>query len=280
MKKLPIVTAAERMAELKGVKLLMLGKSGIGKTFQIGTLPAEHTLVFEFEGGEMSLGRWEGDLYVTRQWSEFCDALVLLTGPNPALQASARFSCAHYERVMAECESVDAFAGYRYVVIDSMSALARICFTDCKAQPAAQSERSGRPDLRAAYGLLGQELIAAINQLQHARHLNVVITAILDERLDDFNRKVFVPQIEGSKTALELPGIVDEVVTLAEIKADDGTSYRAFVTHTVNPYGFPAKDRSGRLDLLEPPDLGALITKCAGTPPVRATPSNIPTSKE
>ena len=38
--------------------------------------------------------------------------------------------------------------------------------------------------------------------------------------------------------------------------------YRAFVTHTVNPYGFPAKDRSGRLDLLEPPHLGALIARC------------------
>jgi hypothetical protein len=52
---------------------------------------------------------------------------------------------------------------------------------------------------------------------------------------------------------------------LAEIKADDGTSYRAFVTQTINPYSYPAKDRSGRLDLLEPPDLGALIAKCAGT---------------
>jgi hypothetical protein len=62
-----------------------------------------------------------------------------------------------------------------------------------------------------------------------------------------------------------MPGIVDEVVTLAEIKAEDGSSYRAFVTHTLNPFGFPAKDRSGRLDLLEPPDLGALIAKCAGT---------------
>lgn len=57
---------------------------------------------------------------------------------------------------------------------------------------------------------------------------------------------------------------MDEVVTLAEIKAEDGSSYRAFVTQTVNPFGFPAKDRSGRLDLLEPPHLGALIAKCAG----------------
>ena len=95
----------------------------------------------------------------------------------------------------------------------------------------ATSDRSGKPDLRAAYGLLGQEMISALTHLQHARGKNVVFVAILDERLDDYNRKVFVPQIEG-KTSLELPGIVDEVVTLAEIKADDSSAYRAFVTHT------------------------------------------------
>lgn len=74
--------------------------------------------------------------------------------------------------------------------------------------------------------------------LQHARGKHVVFVSILDERMDDFNRKVFVPQIEGAKTAAELPGIVDEVVTLAEMKAEDGSSYRAFVTQTMNPYGY------------------------------------------
>ena len=72
-----------------------------------------------------------------------------------------------------------------------------------------------------------------------------------------------MPQIEGSKTSLELPGIVDEVVTLAELKADDGSSYRAFICHTLNPWGFPAKDRSGRLSMQEEPHLGRLIAKCA-----------------
>lgn len=39
---------------------------------------------------------------------------------------------------------------------------------------------------------------------------------ILDEKFDDFNRRYYQPQIEGSKTGLELPGIVDQVITLAE----------------------------------------------------------------
>ncbi len=141
--------------------------------------------------------------------------------------------------------------------------MSRQCFAWCKTQPGAISDRSGKPDLRAAYGLLGQEMIGALTHLQHARGKNVVFVSILDEKLDDYNRNVFVPQIEGKQTVAALIGIVDEVVTLAEIKAEDGSSYRAFVTHTVNPYGYPAKDRSGQLELLEPPDLRALIEKCA-----------------
>ena len=33
------------------------------------------------------------------------------------------------------------------------------------------------------------------------------------------------------------------------------------------PYGLPAKDRSGRLDVTEPPDLGALLAKINAAPP-------------
>jgi len=63
------------------------------------------------------------------------------------------------------------------------------------------------------YGLDGREMIAWLTHLQHTRAKNVWFVGILDERLDNFNRKVFQPQIDGSKTGLELPGIVDEVIT-------------------------------------------------------------------
>ncbi len=60
---------------------------------------------------------------------------------------------------------------------------------------------------------------------------------------------MFAPQIEGSKTGLELPGIVDQVISMAEVADDDGWGYRAFINHTLNPWGYPAKDRSGRLEI-------------------------------
>ena len=38
---LPIISASQRLAEKQGVKLVLLGKSGIGKTTQLKTLPED-----------------------------------------------------------------------------------------------------------------------------------------------------------------------------------------------------------------------------------------------
>ena len=103
--------------------------------------------------------------------------------------------------------------------------------------------------------------------------MNVWFVGILEEKLDDYNRRIQQLQIDGAKTGLELPGIVDEVITLAELKADDGSSYRAFVCHTLNAWGFPAKNRSDRLDAIEEPHLDRLMQKIAG--PARPAPERL-----
>lgn len=262
---LPIVTAEQRMAERTGVKLVMLGRSGIGKTTQLKTLPVDSTLFVDLEAGDLAVKGWRGDTLRPRTWLEFRDLVCFLAGPNHVLPPETPFSQAHFEHVCREYGDPAQLDKYDTYFVDSITVLSRWCFAWAKTQPQAYSERTGKPDTRGAYGLLAAEMLGALTHLQHVRGKHVVFVAILDEKTDDFNRRVFVPQIEGGKTATELPGIVDEVVTLAELPADDGTSYRAFVTHTVNPYGFPAKDRSGVLDLVERPDLGALISKCAAS---------------
>ncbi len=262
---LPIISADERMAEHSGAKIALFGKAGIGKTTLLKTLPETSTLFVDLEAGDLAVKDWRGDCVRPATWPEFRDLVVFLAGPNRALPPDSAFSEAHYQAVCERYGDPTQLDKYTTYFVDSLTVLSRLAMVWAKTQPQAFSERTGKPDSRGAYGLLGQEMVTALTHLQHARGKNVVFVAILDERTDDFNRRIFVPQIEGSKTASELPGIVDEVITLAEIKAEDGSSYRAFVCHTVNPYGLPAKDRSGRLDLLEPPELGALIAKCTGT---------------
>lgn len=261
---LPIISADERLAEKRGIKGCIFGKSGIGKTSLLWTLPAENTLFFDLEAGDLAIEGWAGDTIRPRTWQDCRDFAVFIGGPNPALREDQPYSQAHYDAVRERFGDPATLEKYDTVFVDSITVAGRLCFQWCKGQPQAFSDKTGRPDTRGAYGLHGQEMIAWLTHLQHARGKNIWFVGILDEKLDDFNRRFFQPQIEGSKTGLELPGIVDQVITMAELKTEDGTPYRAFICHTLNPHGFPAKDRSGRLELLEEPHLGRLMDKIAG----------------
>ena len=260
---LPIITAAQRAKERTGVKLAMFGPFGVGKTWQLNTLPLDSTLFIDVEAGDLAVKDWAGDTLRPKSWTEFRDIACYLGGANVALPPEAPFSEAHFRHVCDVYGDPEQLAKYDTYFVDSLTVLSRWCLAWAKTQPAAFSERTGKPDMRGAYGLLAAELLGTLTHLQHARGKHVIYVAILDEKTDEFNRRYWSPQIEGGKTATELPGIVDEVVTLAQVPGEDGTLFRAFVAHNGNPYGFPAKDRSGALDLLEPPDLGALIAKCA-----------------
>ena len=261
---LPIITADQRLAERRGVKGVLVGKSGIGKTSQLWTLPPASTLFFDLEAGDLAVEGYAGDTIRPRTWQECRDFAVFIGGPNPALREDQPYSEAHYQAVCQCFGDPAVLDKYETVFVDSITVAGRLCLQWCKGQPQAYSEKTGKPDSRGAYGLMGQEMIGWLTHLQHTRRKNVWFVGILNEALDDFNRRVFTLQIDGSKTGLELPGIVDEVVTLAEVKADDGSNYRAFVCHTLNQWGYPAKDRSGRLDPVEEPNLGRLMQKIAG----------------
>jgi hypothetical protein len=264
---LPIISAAERLKERHSAKVGLIGMPGVGKTSQLKFLPPASTLFVDLEAGDLSVKDWPGDTVRPRTWAEFRDLVVFLAGPMPTATSDQAFSEAHYLHVCDKYGNPAQLAKYEFYFVDSLTVLSRLCFAWCKTQPQAFSEKNGKPDNRGAYGLLGQEMITALTHLQHVRDKHVIYVAILEEKTDDFNRRYYQLQLEGSKTALELPGVLDEVVTLAILKADDGTPYRGFVTRADNPYGYPSKDRSGRLDAIEEPDLGKLIQKCLGVTP-------------
>ena len=269
-----IITADERLAEPRGIKAAIFGRPGIGKTSLLWTLmsstaipaapPRSSVLFMDLEAGDLAIEGWPGDTIRPRTWQECRDFAVFIGGPNPSLRDDQPFSQAHYAAVCERFGDPAVLDRYETVFIDSITVAGRLCFQWCRGQPEAYSDKTGKPDVRGAYGFHGREMISWLTHLQHTRGKNIIFVGVLDEKLDDFNRKTFVPQIEGAKTGLELPAIVDEVLTMAEIKDDAGTPYRAFICQTLNPWGFPAKDRSGRLDLVEEPHLGRLMDKIRG----------------
>jgi hypothetical protein len=258
---LPIIGADERLAQRKGIKGVIFGRSGIGKTSLLWTLNASTTLFFDLEAGDLAVEGLEIDTLRPRTWKDCRDFAVFIGGPNPALREDQPYSQAHFDEVCGRYGDPAVIGKYETVFIDSITVAGRLCFQWCRGQPEAFSEKTGKPDIRGAYGLHGREMIGWLTHLQHTRGKHVWFVGILDERLDDFNRKVFQPQIDGSKTGLELPGIVDQVITMADIPDPGGQPQRAFVCQTLNPWGYPAKDHSGRLDRVEPPHLGRLMEK-------------------
>ena len=100
-----------------------------------------------------------------------------------------------------------------------------------------------------------------LHQLQHVRSKHVVFVGILEKVSDDFGRFVeYRIQMEGAKVPREIGAIVDEVVVMELLDFGKGPT-RGFVCRPDNPWKYPAKDRSGKLDQTEPPHLGKLITK-------------------
>lgn len=257
-----IISAEERM-QSQGIKGVIFGASGVGKTSLLWTLDPASTLFVDLEAGGLSVQGWAGDSVEVRDWDTARNLACWIGGINPSAPANGVFSREHHAFVCEQYGDPAALEKYKTVFIDSITVLGRQCFAWAQTQPEAFSEKTGKPDTRGAYGLHGRSMMQWLIHMQHVKSKNVWFVGILDRKQDEFNRWFWQPQIEGSKTGLELPGIVDQVITMAELTPAEGQPYRAFVCNAPNQWGFPAKDRSGTLEQIEPPHLGELMAKIA-----------------
>lgn len=262
-RKLKIISADERMAQDKGVKALVVGPAGVGKTSLLRTLDAPTSLFIDLEAGDLAVQDVHIDTLRPRTWEECRDLAVYLGGPNPALPPTACYSQAHYEAVIESMGGADGLAKYETYFVDSITVAGRLCFKWCEQQPESFNDR-GKKDVRGTYGLMGREMIGWLTHLQHTRGKNVIFVGILENLKDEFNVTSWELQIEGSKTGKELPGIVDQIVTMQYVKFGDDAPVRAFVCTAPNPFNYPAKDRSGRLEQIEEPHLGKWLAKLTG----------------
>jgi hypothetical protein len=256
-----IIKADQRLIEQRGVKLLIVGPAGVGKTSLLRTLDPARVLFIDVEAGDLSVLDLPIDTVRTDDWATARDIACRIGGPNPSFSPTACYSQAHFEGVGGALENLDK---YDVIFVDSITAISRLSFRWAEQQPEAFSERTGKKDTRSAYGLHGREMISWRHQLQHARGKSVIFVAILEKVTDEFNRVEWQIQLEGGKTGRELPGIVDQIITMQWIDFGDGTPARAFVCTSPNRWSWPAKDRSGRLEQVEKPHLGELIAKLTG----------------
>ena len=94
---LPILSVDQRLAEPRGIKGCIFGKSGIGKTTLLWTLPQETTLFFDLEAGDLAVEGWKGHTLRPRTWKDCRDYAVFIGGPNPSLRDDQPYSEQHFE---------------------------------------------------------------------------------------------------------------------------------------------------------------------------------------
>lgn len=260
---LAIITAEQRLSEAT-VKGLVVGPAGVGKTTLLKTLDPATTLAISAEGGLLSVQRddefgprFMGDTIEPANWLEL---KAILEG----FQVSPR---------------PPALAKYKTIFIDSISVASKWCFEWCQQQPEAHSEKSGKPDIRGAYGLLGREMVSWVWGWKNLTSVNVWLVGGLERKENDVGMKDWLPLLMGAKLQSELPYIMDYVVVMARFKAatpDGEKVFTGFFTDPRSEYGtVPVKTRGGGFDAIEQPHLGKFMAKALGRLPSPSAPPSV-----
>lgn len=232
-------TTAQDEAVSSGVKALVYGGSGTGKTVLMSTAPAP--VLISAESGALSLAprnieRLHG---VGTPGITYNMPIIKISTIEDLTQA--HLWC---------LQSAEA-RQFQTVGLDSISEVMEVVLNNAKRQV---------KDPRQAYGELiekGQSLIRAFRDLP-GKH--VIISAKMEPSKDELTGVVkYGPSVPGSKLGPSLPYFFDEVFRLGVNKTPQGESYRFIQTQPDLQY--EAKDRSGALAAMEPPHLGAIFAK-------------------
>ena len=209
-----------------GVKLLVYGQAGSGKTSLIPTLP--NPIVLSAEGGLLSIQDANIDFIEIADMDDLREAYEWAKGSKEADQ-------------------------FQSVALDSISEVAEVVL---------QHELKKNKDGRAAYGELNttmQELIRAFRDLP-GKH--VYMSAKLEKSQDEMGKLLYNPSMPGKSLTQGLPYVFDEVLALRVERDAENNTQRALMCDSDGVW--LAKDRSGKLEAWEAADLGAIIAKIGG----------------
>ncbi|MGC9216635.1 ATP-binding protein [Acidithiobacillus sp.] len=209
-----------------GVKVLVYGHAGAGKTSLIRTLP--DPVIISVESGLLSIQDSDIPFIEVTDMESLKDAFEWLVGSTEASQ-------------------------FRSVAIDSLSEIAEVVLSD---------EKRTNKDGRAAYGEMATKVTELVRGFRDINGKHVYFSAKCEKQADETGRILYSPGMPGAKLAQQIPYLVDEVLALRVEKDEEGKSQRALMCDSDGLWS--AKDRSGRLDAWMAPDLGEIIKVIEG----------------
>ena len=209
-----------------GVKLLVYGHAGAGKTSLIKTLPAP--IVLSAEGGLLSI--------------QDANLPYIEIGTMESLREA-------YAWLRDSAEARE----FKSVALDSISEVAEVVLS---------AEKKNSKDPRQAYGEMNTVMADLIRAFRDLPGKHVYMSAKCEKAQDETGKMLYSPSMPGKSLAQGLPYFFDEVLALRVEKDSEGNPQRALLCD--GDGAWLAKDRSGKLAMWEAPDLGAIINKIGG----------------
>jgi len=209
-----------------GLKVILYGPAGSGKTRTCATT-GEPTLIISAEGGLLSIKDAPKNITVAEIHSraEFEEVLKYLQSEGPP----------------------------PWVCIDSISEIAEIVLAEEMEKTKMKMQ---------AYGELGIVVTALVKSFRDLP-CNVVMTCKQARSKDDSRgQMLYEPGMPGQKLSAALPHYFDIVSAMRVFKHDDELQHWMQCNRDEQ---YEAKDRSGRLDLFETPNLASIKSKIEGT---------------
>jgi len=96
-----IIGADQRLSEPRGVKILLIGPTGVGKTSQLHTLDPNRVLFVDGEAGDLSVQDVPVDTIRIDDWATARNVAVRIGGFNASFAPTSCYSEAHYKAVGA-----------------------------------------------------------------------------------------------------------------------------------------------------------------------------------
>lgn len=210
----------------KGVKVLVYGNAGAGKTYLCSTLPK--VLIVSAESGLLTLRNHNLPYITVKSSQDLADVYRYITESDEAKQ-------------------------FESIALDSVSEIAEVCLSEYK-----ESEKDGRQ----AYMKMQEDVVKILRSFRDIEK-NVYFSAKMERTEDADGNLYYAPSFPGKNLTTNVSYFFDEVFALLTRKNEEGKIERSLLTQTDNKY--IAKDRSGVLDMYEEADLGKVIAKIGST---------------
>lgn len=217
--------SGRQCAQQYGVKMLIHGGPGSGKTPMIKTAP--RPVLCATEPGLLSLRDWDGPV-----WEAYT---------VPRIEEFMRWITSS-----AEARNFDT------VGIDSVSQM-----TEIKLAEALKENAHGLK----AYGVMSDWTMPYLRDLftMQQKHVYLIAKQFASDEGGGVMKKR--PYFPGKELNVKVPHLYDEILCAGTFTIP-GVQGEQRAIRTLDSLTVAARDRSGKLDEFEPCDIGALIAKC------------------